>query len=431
MKKKLLILFSLCFSVILQAQVSKTVNVTTGSLSDGTKKLGISNASKPPVIDGYIDAVDDPWGTFIDLSVRNPNSTTTSLNGIFNILSGTDAFYIAVVVQDATPNNDTTAIPNSYERDCSEVYFSMDTVTEANGAYKAGCWQIRTQRVGEILSDGNSGANTWSIATLTSDPDFQVASESSATEYCQEMILPYKVLTAGMDPRWNYQFFRFDISIADNTTGVAGGRTEQRYWYGNNGLGDDHGWDNTRSLGIVQLPACCGDDEVWEVSPTSLSLTAFEGSNSTVNIKSSVAWTATSDQTWLQVSPAIGTGNFTVTLTAGVNNTGETRKATITVKGSGVPSKTIAVTQAAGTVGIPSEMEENLKIYPNPVTDGFSLLGLKDKATICITDLNGRLLLAKHISGNEKIPVHSLLPGLYFVKVITDAGIIKKKLVKK
>jgi hypothetical protein len=244
------------------------------------------------------------------------------------------------------------------------------------------------------------------------------------------MILPYEVLTAGMDPGWNYQFFRFDISIADNTTGVAGGRTEQLYWYGHNGLGDDHGRDNTRSLGIVQLPWCCDDDDVWEVSPATISIAALEGSNSTVTIKSSVAWTATSDQTWLQVSPAKGAGNAAVTLTAGVNNTGETRKATIAVKGSGVPSKTIAVTQAAGSVGIASEMKENLKIFPNPATDFFNISGLEEKATICIADLNGRLLLTKQISVNETIPVHSLLPGLYFVKVITDAGTIKKKLVK-
>jgi hypothetical protein len=414
MKKTFLILICLCITVILQGQVQIT----------------LKHASKAPVIDGYIDGVDDPWSTLIPLTVRNPASTTSGMTAKFQILTSSDAFYVAVVVEDATPSNDATAIVNSYERDCSEIFFSMDTVTEANGAYKAGCWQIRTQREGELLIDGNSGANTWSVATLTADPNFKVVSETSATEYIQELILPFSILTAGMEPAWNYKFFRFDIAVADNTTGVAGGRTEQRYWYGHNGLGDDHGWDNTRSLGVVKLPSCCGDYEVWEVSPATISIAALEGSNSTVNIISSVAWTATSDQTWLQVSPAIGTGNSTVTLTAGVNKTNETRKATITVKGSGAPSKTITVTQAAGTVGVPSEMEENMKIYPNPLNDFFSISGLEEQATICVTDLNGRLLLTKQISGNEMIPVSSLSPGLYFVKVITDVGTIKKKLVK-
>jgi len=75
-------------------------------------------------------------------------------------------------------------------------------------------------------------------------------------------------------------------------------------------------------------------------------------------------------------------------------------------------------------------MEENLKIYPNPVKYGFSISGLKEKATICVTDLNGRLLLTKHISGNESIPVGSLPRGVYVVRIITESGTIKKKLVK-
>ena len=415
MKRTLLILISLCITVILQAQV----------------QMIVPRAPRPPVVDGYIDDVEDHWGALIPLTVRNPGGTTFGMTAKFKIFEGDDAFYVAIVVEDATPGNDATAIPNTYERDCSEIFFSLDTVTEPNGTYKAGCWQIRTQREGETLNDGNSGNNTWSVATLLADPMFQVASVSSATEYVQELILPYDVLSDGMDPAWYPRFFRFDIAVSDNTTGSAGGRTEQRYWYGHNGLGDDHGWDNTRSLAIIQFPLmCCGEDPVWEVNPDSISLAAPEGSISTVDIKSSVAWTATSDQKWLKLSPVSGSGNATVTLRAGVNSSRETRNATITITGSGVSSKTITVIQQAGAVGITSQMEENIRIFPNPAKDGFSISGLKDQATICITDLNGRLLLTKQISGRETIPVSSLSSGLYFIKVITDAGTIKKKLVK-
>jgi hypothetical protein len=424
MKKVILILIFLCFTVILKAQ----------------NPLRIYPAYKTPTIDGYIDELGDPWGTFIDLTVRNPNSTTTGLNGKFKILAGKDAFYIAIVVQDATPNNDAILIPNSYERDCSEIYISMDTVTEPNGAYKVGCWQIRTQREGETLCDGNSGANTWSIATLTSDPDFRVESETSLTEYVQEMILPYDVLTAGIYPDWDYRFILFDICINDNTTGATGGRTEHRYWYGNNGKGDDTTWISTRSLDIAEIALGGDPAPTLIVSSESVTIPAIGGSNSTVKIKSDVVWYAESNQSWLTVNPSSGNGGdifecgtcgTTLMLTAEANTTKKIRKATVEIISAEVPTETITVTQQAGTVGIPSEMEENLKIVPNPATDFFNISGLEEKATICIIDLNGRLLLKKQISDKETIPVHSLSPGLYFVKVITDAGTIKKKLIKK
>jgi hypothetical protein len=217
-------------------------------------KMEIPKATKAPVVDGYLDDVDDPWGTLVDMTVRNPGGTTTGMTSKFKLLAGADAFYVAVVVEDATPSNDATAIPNSYERDCSEIFFSIDTVSMPVGAYKTGCWQVRIQREGETLIDGNSGANTWAVTTLTGDPNFKYAAETSATEWIAELIFPYATLAAGLDPAWDYGFTRFDIATADNTTGAAGGRTEQRYWYGHNGLGDDHGWDNTQAMAICKMP---------------------------------------------------------------------------------------------------------------------------------------------------------------------------------
>jgi hypothetical protein len=294
MKTAILIFICLCFTVILKAH----------------DPLRISPAYKEPCIDGYIDELGDPWGRFIDLTVRNPNSTTTGVNGKFKILAGRDAFYIAIIVQDATPNNDTVLIPNSWERDCSEIYISMDTVTEPNGAYKAGCWQIRTQREGVTLCDGNSGADTWSIATLTSDPDFQVASETSSTEYVQEMILPYDVLKAGIYPDWDYRFILFDICINDNTTGATGGRTEQRYWYGNNGKVDDTACINTRSLGIADLVLGGDPGPSLDISSKSVIIPSVGGSNSTVSIKSNVLWYTWCNASWLTVNPTSGKGGI-------------------------------------------------------------------------------------------------------------------------
>jgi len=212
----------------------------------------IPAATKAPVIDGYIDDVDDGWADFTELTARNPGGTTTGMTAKSCLMYSANFFYWAIKVQDATPSNDATAISNSYERDCAEIFFSMDTVTADAGAYKAGCWQVRLQREGETLVDGNSGANTWSVATLTGSSDFQAATETSATEWSGEIAFPISVLKDGMDPAWDGKFIRFENAVADNTTGAAGGRTEQRYWM--DIANGDAGWNNTRVMTIYKIP---------------------------------------------------------------------------------------------------------------------------------------------------------------------------------
>ena len=86
----------------------------------------------------------------------------------------------------------------------------------------------------------------------------------------------------------------------------------------------------------------------FSLSSTTANLEAAEGSTSTVNISSDVTWTATSDQSWLTVEPATGSGDEqTITFTAiEANTTAIPRIATVTVSADGVESQTISVTQA-------------------------------------------------------------------------------------
>ena len=71
------------------------------------------------------------------------------------------------------------------------------------------------------------------------------------------------------------------------------------------------------------------------------------GEAKTFDIDSNIAWTVTkTTAAWLTIGTASGTGDATVTLTAAVN-AGAARTATITVAGTNVASKTIAITQAA------------------------------------------------------------------------------------
>ena len=86
------------------------------------------------------------------------------------------------------------------------------------------------------------------------------------------------------------------------------------------------------------------------VSASSLSFAAA-GENKTFNITSNKSWTVTSSETWCTLSPASGSNDGSVTVTAAAN-TGSSRTATITVKATdNSVTRTVAVTQAAGGGG--------------------------------------------------------------------------------
>lgn len=83
------------------------------------------------------------------------------------------------------------------------------------------------------------------------------------------------------------------------------------------------------------------------LSKNVIKLAVDEGSKDTVSINTKGDWTAVSDQTWLKVTPASGSGNNTITLTAEANLTTLVRTATVTVSTEGALPKTITVSQEA------------------------------------------------------------------------------------
>jgi len=81
------------------------------------------------------------------------------------------------------------------------------------------------------------------------------------------------------------------------------------------------------------------------VTPSSLSFAA-SGEQKTFSITSNISWSAGSNaSSWLTLSPASGSNNSTVTVTAAANSLTSQRTANITVSGSGI-SRDISVTQA-------------------------------------------------------------------------------------
>jgi hypothetical protein len=92
-------------------------------------------------------------------------------------------------------------------------------------------------------------------------------------------------------------------------------------------------------INITEMPG-------FRLSATALNLESKAGSSVSLNLTSDVSWTASSGQGWLSVSPASGSGNNTLTLTAQGNTSPESRTSLITISATGVASQTITTTQA-------------------------------------------------------------------------------------
>jgi hypothetical protein len=184
-----------------------------------------------------------------------------------------------------------------------------------------------------------------------------------------------------------------------------------------------------KPLQTIVVTQAAGDPILIPAS-TSITITATEGSLASVEITSNINWIASSNQVWLTVFPGSEvSGNCTLTFIASHNPTISTRTATVTLT-SIYTTKTITVTQAAGTDGVATLAASSVNLYPNPVKNEFRIRGVEDYILVNITDLDGRIVLVKQISGSDPISIGSLPKGIYIVKIITSTGIIKKKLVK-
>lgn len=75
--------------------------------------------------------------------------------------------------------------------------------------------------------------------------------------------------------------------------------------------------------------------------------------------------------------------------------------------------------------------DTTIRLYPNPVTDGFYVRGTVGTVLLKLFDLNGRVLLDRRLTENSFISTSTLSKGVYVVKIITGDGTIERKMVKK
>ena len=99
------------------------------------------------------------------------------------------------------------------------------------------------------------------------------------------------------------------------------------------------------------------------VSPGSVTIGPAADSQGSFSIDANMDWSITDNAAWLSVSPAAGSGNSTITVTAASANTSiSPRSAEITIDSDGAGSKTVTVTQTGATA--------YLNVSPGSVTVG-------------------------------------------------------------
>ena len=118
----------------------------------------------------------------------------------------------------------------------------------------------------------------------------------------------------------------------------------------------------------------------FKLSSNIVKLADTSGSRTSVDVTSNIAWTATSNQTWLSISPTSGNGNGSIEITASANPEPKVRNAKITISGTGVSSQTISVAQEAKAL--------SLEIAPGELAKALSQI---EKATITKLKLTGKI----------------------------------------
>jgi endonuclease G, mitochondrial len=68
-------------------------------------------------------------------------------------------------------------------------------------------------------------------------------------------------------------------------------------------------------------------------------------------------------------------------------------------------------------------LDQQIKIFPNPVSDNLIIKGLNTKSTIIISNIAGEICYKHSVPEGETIPVQLLRPGIYQVNIQTDKGI--------
>lgn len=154
------------------------------------------------------------------------------------------------------------------------------------------------------------------------------------------------------------------------------------------------------------------------LNETTFLLTDLQGSSCVVNIKSNTNWSITNTFDWLNVEPANGQGDASVTITANKNEAKEARTASLDFNAEGVELISVKIEQAANSgVGVDDVLDASFMVYPNPVKEGFTVNGINGMKQLCIYNLEGKLLLTETVTDKTFISCPQLTKGVYIIRL--------------
>jgi hypothetical protein len=211
---------------------------------NGADKLTIKKAGTAPKIDGK--ATDAVWAGADEVPVTLLKGDN-AIDGIkFKMVYDATNIYVLVTVPDATPNM-TDPAGVTWQSDCVEIFFGMDTISTA--AYGAGDWQIRKLDSKSQADGGVDGSGN--IAELTGDANF-IVEQVDGSPMVQEWQLPIATLNETATP--TPKAFRFDMQVANNIDGATL-RTGQSFW---NSSADNQYAQNTNMGYVLESDAVIG-----------------------------------------------------------------------------------------------------------------------------------------------------------------------------
>ncbi len=89
------------------------------------------------------------------------------------------------------------------------------------------------------------------------------------------------------------------------------------------------------------------------------------------------------------------------------------------------------VVSIGSTLGLENNSQSELRIYPNPVKNNLTLVGIKVNSRIVVLDLTGKVVFSKNIdSNNAQLDMSSLLKGLYLIQIIQGQNVSSFRMVK-
>jgi hypothetical protein len=202
------------------------------------KTLTINPAAGPVTIDGYTD--EDAWNaspSFTSMETTKAGTEADKNNTAkFKLIYDAKNLYVYVEILDATL--DTSQSKDSWLKDCTEVFVSLDTLSQAyspDGSNSS--HQFRKVFGRNIEGDGNPTARGVKLEEV-----------EITGGRAQEWQIPFDSLATQLkDPKtWDKKNIRFEIQNGDND---GAGRKSQLFW---NSAADDQ-YQNTTNQGYGVL----------------------------------------------------------------------------------------------------------------------------------------------------------------------------------